>query len=221
VRTGVVAGASTDPKYMVYAATTPRMVAQPQAAFWPHALVEPAGRLREVHFTGPSAVDAPWHLRSDYVFRIAQRGRIREAVPGARAARDTRAAAALGLRGLTGAVGAGDADALRTHAPRARHWSHARRRGARSAGGAYHVGWADAGRAARLRAAEATPRVAAPWRGRRRQCGACGADPLTSLLSILSASPGSNTAARRAGSQLAAKTTNEERGNGRLARRDP
>jgi hypothetical protein len=93
------------------------------------------------------------------------------------------AGATFGLRGLTGAVAAGDADALRTHAPRARLSRHTRWRGARSAGGAGHVGWAAAGRAARLRAAKATPLVAAPRRGSRRQCGACGADSLTSLLS--------------------------------------
>ena len=108
------------------------------------------------------------------VLRIAQRDRIRETVLGTRAAGDTRAAVALGLHGLTRTVAADDADALRTHARGARDQRHARWRGARSAGGAGHGGWAATGRAARLRAAQASLLVATPRRSRRRQCGAWG-----------------------------------------------
>jgi len=83
------------------------------------------------------------------------------------------------LRGLTGAVAAGDAHALRTDAPRARYWHHAHWRVDRSACGASHVGRAAGGRATHLRAAQATPLVAAPRRSSSRQRNAYGGDPLS------------------------------------------
>ena len=104
---------------------------------------------------------------------------IREAVPGAPAARDSRARAALGFRGLTGAVAAGDADALRTHAPRAPHWPHAR-------WPTRTIRWRCRSRRPELEAEplicvppKATPLVAAPRRSSRRQVALASADPLS------------------------------------------